>query len=276
MAEQRGIERVAKVQVNNTWELSAVPYLPVMDLVAEHCEHLSRAGVSGEMLSWSLGGYPSPNLWIAGEFARTQNVKAADVLDRLATERYGLGAAHARKAWTIFSREFTEYPFDQSVLYRCPVQLGPANLLWLKPTGYTSTMVGFPYDDLRAWCGPYPPKVLANQFEKVAEGWKAGLAELELAGSKTNAEYRFAAAAQLHFRSVANQVRFILARTDPKQNAQAMRRILKDEESAAVDLYRLCREDSRVGFEASNHYYYLPQDLVEKVLNCREIEREIE
>ena len=31
-----GLKTVAKVQFNNSWELSAVPYLPVMDLVAEH------------------------------------------------------------------------------------------------------------------------------------------------------------------------------------------------------------------------------------------------
>ena len=56
---------VAKVQLNNTWELSAVPSLPVLDLVAEHCANLSTAGADGMMLSWSLGGYPSPNLEVA-------------------------------------------------------------------------------------------------------------------------------------------------------------------------------------------------------------------
>ena len=31
------------------------------------------------------------------------------------------------------------------------------------------------------------------------------------------------------------------------------------------------RLDSRIGFEASNQYYYVPLDLVEKVLNCRDL-----
>jgi len=31
------------------------------------------------------------------------------------------------------------------------------------------------------------------------------------------------------------------------------------------------REDSRIGFEASNQYYYVPVDLMEKVLNCRDL-----
>jgi hypothetical protein len=30
-------------------------------------------------------------------------------------------------------------------------------------------------------------------------------------------------------------------------------------------------KDSRLGFEASNQYAYVPLDLVEKVLNCREL-----
>lgn len=275
LARERGLECVAKVQVNNSWEISAVPYLPVMDLVAKHGENLSKAGVSGEMLSWSLGGYPSPNLEIAARNSK-------DVLDSLAQERYGAGAKHARKAWTAFSEAFSQYPFDQTVVYRCPVQLGPANLLWLKPTGYASTMVGFPYDDLNAWRGPYPPAIFASQFEKVAEGWKVGMDELAAAVRQApadrmedaRAEYRFATAAELHFRSVANQVRFDMARSDVKKNADELRRIVKDEETAAVELYRLCREDSRIGFEASNQYYYLPQDLIEKVLNCREVEKQ--
>ena len=44
-ARRRGIKTVAKIQMNNTWECSAVPYLPVPDLVEEHLKKLSDAGV---------------------------------------------------------------------------------------------------------------------------------------------------------------------------------------------------------------------------------------
>jgi hypothetical protein len=50
-----------------------------------------------------------------------------------------------------------------------------------------------------------------------------------------------------------------------------MRRILDDEAALATELFTLTRQDSRIGFEASNHYYYLPQDLIEKVINCRHL-----
>ncbi len=43
LARQRGSKTAAKLQINNTWELSAIPWMPVLDLVAEHCAGLARA-----------------------------------------------------------------------------------------------------------------------------------------------------------------------------------------------------------------------------------------
>ena len=37
----------------------------------------------------------------------------------------------------------------------------------------------------------------------------------------------------------------------------------------ARQLFTLTRVDSRIGFEAVSHYFYLPLDLAEKVVNCR-------
>ena len=297
LARQAGLPTVAKVQVNNTWELSAIPYLPVLDLVAEHCGNLAAAGVDGLLLSWSLGGYPSPNLEVASRFNRSPPPAKEAVLDEVARTRFGPdGAPHARKAWTAFSDAFREFPFHIGVLYTAPQQFGPANLLFAKPTGYHATMVGLPYDDVKTWRGPYPAGVFADQFTKVAEGWKAGLADLEKAvktapperAGDAQAELRFAEAAQLHFRSVASQARFTTARNAllardgavaPEQRTarvEEMRQALEDEIAAARRLFTLTREDSRIGFEASNHYYYLPLDLVEKVVSCRDIlEREL-
>jgi hypothetical protein len=48
-----------------------------------------------------------------------------------------------------------------------------------------------------------------------------------------------------------------------------MKQCAQSELELARQLYRLSKADSRLGFEAANHYYYLPQDLAEKVVNCR-------
>jgi hypothetical protein len=171
------------------------------------------------------------------------------------------------------------------------MQFGPSNLLYAEPTGYRATMIGFPYDDVKTWRGPYSPEVLAEQFAKVASGWQAGLADLGQAVAKApeavaddaEAQLRFAEAAGLHFRSCASQVRFVLARDallakDTPLGAEARqarireaRGIAEDEIEVARRLFTLARQDSRIGYEASNHYYYLPIDLAEKVLGCRHI-----
>ena len=36
-AKDAGVQSMAKTQFNNTWEISAVPYIPVANLVARHC-----------------------------------------------------------------------------------------------------------------------------------------------------------------------------------------------------------------------------------------------
>jgi len=36
-------------------------------------------------------------------------------------------------------------------------------------------------------------------------------------------------------------------------------------------LHVLQTRDSRIGFEASNQYYYVPVDLAEKVINCQDL-----
>ena len=146
-------------------------------------------------------------------------------------------------------------------------------------------MVGIPYDDLNGWRGPYPPQVFAEQFQKVADGWAEGLVDLEAAQSLVPADLRTAAAAdlrvaqaaQLHFASVANQARFIMARdalAAAQNDANAERlcheliAILNREIELARRMFELASADSRLGYEASNHYFYVPLDLVEKVVNC--------
>ena len=243
------------------------------------------------LLSWSLGCYPSPNLEIAAMFTHDPNRTEEDVLDELAHRHYGhQGAANARSAWRQFSNAYQEYPYHIAVVYFSPMQLGPANLLYEHSTGYRATMVGIPYDDVERWCGPYPAETLADQFEKVATGFHDGLSALESAVQAAppatrrvaQDELRYAQAATLYFRSVAAQMRFILHRrrladmppTSPEAETlrSTVRTILHDEIHHARQLFNLARQDSRIGYEAANAYFYLPIDLAEKIINCHDLE----
>jgi hypothetical protein len=284
-AHKHGLKTVAKVQLNNSWELSSVPYLPVLDLVAEHCTNLRREGVDGMMLSWSLGGYPSINLEAAQLIQDDPQADPSAVLDQLAEKHFGPRAApHIRKAWAAFSEAFRQYPYNGAVLYNAPQQMGPANLLYRRATGFQASMVGIPYDDLDHWRGPYPANIFAEQFQKVADRWADGLTELTQAlplvpvdqQAEAAEQRRVARAAQIHFASAANQARFIMARealsTDPSSTESDQRRLLLElldqESSLATQLFDLATSDSRLGYEASNHYFYVPLDLVEKVVCC--------
>jgi hypothetical protein len=289
LAKEAGLKTVAKVQLNNTWELSTVPYLPVMDLVAGHCRNLASSGVDGMMLSWSLGGYPSPNLEIAKRFSVQPTPSLTEVLDDLAVERYGDAAPLARKAWTAFSTAFQEYPYHGSMLYASPMQVGSANLLYDRKTGYAATPVGIPYDDLAGWRGIFSAEAFASQFEKTAQGWRLGIPDLKAAVQKAPATYRddvraelrFAQVAGNHFQAVANQTRFVLARDRLEEARERLspaekrallaeiRRVVQFELDLAREEFRLVQEDSRIGFEASNQYVFVPIDLAEKIINCR-------
>lgn len=293
LARAAGLKTLAKVQVGATWEFCAIPYLPTLDLIAEHARRLSTAGVNGLMLSWSLGGYPSPNLEVFQALSERGEPVAA-VLDRIAERHYGRTAApFARRAWTAFSDGFREYPYHVATLYQGPQHMGPANPLYLKPTGYRATMVGLPYDDLASWRAVYPEQTWIGQMEKVRDGFDRGCALYaqmieQLPSDKRQDALRelgLFRSAELHFASCANQARFIVARskldaaTDDAALAVCRRELcdcVRAELSVAKRLLPLARADSRIGYESSNHYFYIPQDLLEKVLNCRSLLDELE
>jgi hypothetical protein len=269
--------------------LGSVPYLPAVNKVAEHAERLRATGVDGVMLGWTLGGYPSPNLEVTGRVLDGE--PADDAMKAVAARRYG--AAHAADvlaAWKQFSEALDEYPYHGSVVYNAPQHVGPANLLWAKPTGYRATMVGIPYDDLTSWRGVYPPEVFAAQFAKVADGIARGADTLLAAANAADEaredhaallkEWSVAAAAAIQFRSAANQARFVLARdrlagglagAEAEATLGELERLLNAEIDLARRLYDIQSHDSRVGFEATNHYFFVPTDLAEKVLNCRDL-----
>lgn len=289
-ARRKGIKTAAEIQFNNTCELASLPYIPVMDLVAEHCHNLALQKLDGMLIGWTMGGYPSLNFKLADRFNHTPVPSVDAVLDALAEERFGpAGAPHGRKAWTLMSDAYRQYPFHIRVVYNCPVQHGPANPLYATPTGYKASGWGIPYDDLDGWRGPYPPEVFSAQFDRMAKEWQPGTRELQIALDKSPpelrdaiaADLRMARAAAIHFQSVANQVHFVIARdalaTGGGSLSQAkreelraeIRRCVESEIDMARKLYPLAQADARIGFEPSCQYFYLPLDMIEKVINCR-------
>ena len=75
--------------------------------------------------------------------------------------------------------------------------------------------------------------------------------------------------------SIEEAARQALAAATTSEAAQphvaAARDALRHEMDLARRFYALQRLDSRLGFEASNHYFFVPVDLAEKMLNCQHL-----
>ena len=262
-----GHRPMAKVQINNTWELSAVPFIPTADLVQEHLKRLRDSGVKDYMLCWTLGGFPGGNLELV-------NMPK----EKLAEKYYGSAAEQVLAAWSCFSKAFSYFPFNGiEGLYTFPGNYGPMSLLHLKQTFRKASMIGFPYDDLYSWRGEghYPESIYREAFSKICSGWMQGIKLLEKAAGNVQAEYQDAFAelqnisncCYCHFKSVLNQIDFVRL----KRENLSCRTIAEDEISLAVKEWKLMRLDSRIGYEASNHYFFTENDLKEKVINCLHI-----
>jgi hypothetical protein len=184
-----------------------------------------------------------------------------------------------RKAWSAYSEAFTEYPIEWQTVYYSPVQMGPANLLYLKKSGWPATMVNTPYDDFTRWTAGYSDNRMGwvEQMRRVADGFEKGDALWKAAVAATDGDARREAereavifrAATLHFRTCADQAEFILARD--RGDKAAMKKYAERELETAKEMLALVRADSRLGYETSNRYIYVPNDFLEKILNCRAV-----
>lgn len=279
MGKARGMDVMAKIQVGNTWEVGLVPYIPVEQLVARKFEAMRAAGITGAMESWTLGGYPSLNWEVAEAFYHGYTAGGDGNLEKFAATIYGASVAkRVVRAWRLFSDAFEQYPFSDSLVYSSVVQCGPAALLYFEPTGLTPRIMNS-YDSLD-WTQPFGPKIVADLFEKMASGWNAGLKELEGLMNDVPASQRHQVAKDigvcraigLYFRSIANQVRFHASRQHWKTSLaglNTMKLLVKDEITAARQFLEVCSQDSRLGFEASLGYLYLPLDIREKLVACQ-------
>jgi len=259
-AREAGHKVYAKIQASNSWECSAVPYIPVFDLVCEHLENLSAIGVGDYFLTWTQGGYPSPSVELAGEY------KKGFDLDKWYEKKYGKNADVIHEGVKKISDAFREYPFSVRALYMSPKTLACSNMWDLTPDEKSSCMVCYSYDDYESWITPYPYEVYVSQMEKLLDLWQEGIDILRTAEKNEQTEelLRLAIASRLHFLTDLLQTKFSKAKREG--NKELMLRCIKEEKQTATKLLELVRLDSRIGYEASNHYFYTERSLIEKIV----------
>ncbi|MCL2814991.1 MAG: hypothetical protein FWD23_10365 [Oscillospiraceae bacterium] len=265
-AAARGFALSAKVQINNTWELSNIPYIPAFDLIGAHIKNLKRHDISNLQLCWTLGGYPSLNMRFVDYLMKTPEGTAAGFLKLIFGEQLGEKVHAAQRQ---FSEAFADFPFDVGTAYTAPQNFGVMAPFYAQKTGYAATMMGFPYDDIDSWRAIYPIGIYESQMQKTAGGMERAVCAFEKIEDEKNAALweivTNAKAAACHMRSVCNHTAYIRARE--AKDAAGAAKAAQDEKNNVIRLIKLRQTDSRIGFEASNHYFYTVADLVEKLLN---------
>ena len=271
LAASLGHKTYAKIQVNNSWECAAVPYLPVIDIIKEHLDNLSKIGVYNYMLSWTHGGYPSPLFNYIASYKPGQ-----DIADWY-REYYGDNAEKVHSAVKIICEGFKEYPFSVEHMYFSPQNYGPANHWSLLPSEKSSGMIGFSWDDFEKWIHPYPYDVFISQTDKMLEKWMSGIEILREIKGDSNVDelLTFTEAAYIHLAADKIHTEYAYLKRDLKANKSKLSELVKISRQHAVELLKLVYKDARIGYEASNHYYYTPAILKEKILNCDKLIAEL-
>lgn len=263
---KQNMEISAKVQVNTTWEMATVPYMPVFDLIEQHIKDLKKEGVVHLQESWTLGGYPGPNLKFASWLMEEKGTCEEFFLDWLGEEK-GRKVYLAQKQ---LSKAFKEFPFHIHVLYYGPHNFGPMAPFFMERTGYEASMIGYPYDDLEKWSAIYPVDIYEKQYQHLCEQWQEGVNLLDESrndSAETEELYLIAQAMSCHFKSALNHIRFVKYRASNDQ--AVLWGIVEEEKQNVHTLIELREKDSRLGYESSTHYFYTLQDLKEKLINLQ-------
>ena len=224
------------------------------------------------MLSWTLGGYPSPLLSLVN-FCKGGK---CDFEGWLKAE-YGEESERIRAATEQFAAAFRNYPFSVDVLYKSPVTIGPGLLWQREEISLPPGMVCFPYDAAEEYSAPYGAERYAAIMEQLADEWKKGIDLLpQKQQPHFRQNYRYAVVCCSHFLSAALYTRFIGQKKEKFSDRKAVLTLLDREYENVLSLYRLTSEDACIGFEASNHYFYNENTLLEKLINIKELRKEFE
>lgn len=268
-AKESNHEIAAKMQINCSWECSTTPYIPVYRTLYKHLEVLAGESVDHIMLSWTLGGYPSPSIRMVSETFFIENNNDVINFDKAMHLVYGENAEKLKCATDKFCEAFSEFPFNFWLLYKGPQNGGISNILYHKPTSYNATMTCFSYDDVEGWRSDYPADILENQYRIVSEKWEDGMKLIEEGNELSDIAY----VSYSLFRSSFNQTKFVRLRDKyiVEKNSETIKELIElieEEKEIAKKVYKIMCRHPEVGFEAANHYYYSKGMVMEKIINC--------
>ncbi len=269
LAGKKGHKLYAKIQVSNSWECACVPYLPLFDLTAEHFFNLDRLGVKDYLLTWTLGGFPAPTLDMVRALSEGES------LDGWYRGYYGEEAESVHAAVREFCRGFRRYPFDMCSLYYSPETLASANLWNVAPEGKHSAMVSYTFDDYESWTYRFGYDIHMRCMKDLLRGVRRGVRALDrmpARSPKAEELLLFGRVMENHFEAEILHTEYSFLKRSFAENAKKILRTVRRAKTNTLALMALRDGDTRIGYEASNHYFYIKSNLAEKLLCLDRIE----
>ena len=161
---------------------------------------------------------------------------------------------------------------DLKIVYMGTPEFAVESLKRLVEGGYNVvgviTMPDKPMGRHESVLQPSPVKEYAlSQGLKILQGISS-----ELADNSSFAElYNIAESAWCILQSSANQTAFYNRRDRHCGNPAEMPNLIENEIELAKLMIKCQQKDSRIGFEASNHYMFGENNLLEKIISCQYI-----
>ena len=214
------------------------------------------------MLTWTLGGYPSPVMELCASMS--EKGSAFD-LDTWYDEMFGENSRTVHDAVNMMCRGFSDYPFSINHLYLSPATLGPANIWAKEICRLPSSMVCFSNDDYEQWIHPYPPDVFFSQYDKMLSAWDEGVDLLKKTKKTPLIEEMtdFAEVASIHWHADVIHTRYAI---EKRAGNVIPAELIDARENLLLRLLAFMEKYPGIGFEASNHYLYTPRTLIENHL----------
>jgi hypothetical protein len=296
LAKRRSLRMMAKLSINGTHEMRAIPYLPVPYCLARKMQRMKRIGVDGFEGFAPFGGEITPMTQLAGVMSQFPQPSPDRAVRLIAGREYGKDhAAVVCRAWRIFSRAWRHYPFGIPLLYWGPVNYATAYPLKMpmKKVGRIGSWLPLPRDrkghlavgdNLESWIHGMSSRIVITALGRLLKEWRPGVLILEgalAAGGDRKApalrkEWGLARHIQLSLQSTVNIIRFIEVnrRMAPSSGAvdvhyRKLKSILLEELLTAREDRKLVAADPRLGYHPEAHEnLFQVKDLDHKIRIC--------
>jgi hypothetical protein len=138
-------------------------------------------------------------------------------------------------------------------------------------------MVCYSYNDIQNYTRAFGADYYLSLMKQLLNKWKEGLDTLEpVKGNPYYEELKlFANATYIHLKSAYNTVRFYYEYQKVEVDKEIINKLIDSELQLTTNLYNLIIKDSRIGFEMTNHYYYVENNLLLKIANLLEIKDKV-